>query len=136
MVHAAWKRSKMAALVTAVALGVAVTSAGAGCETGGKEGDRCNPLVLRDECSSGLRCRRLTCALAYCCPAGESAQSGDPNCQGGDGCPSEDEADASADADGSATDAEPLEAEADAPSSDGSDGSVQDANVVDVVDAD
>jgi hypothetical protein len=58
-----------------------------GCDLGGKEGDRCNPLVLRDECNAGLHCRLATCAAAYCCPTDRA--SSDPNCNA-PGCPDND----------------------------------------------
>jgi hypothetical protein len=70
----------------------AIVALGSGCETGGKEGNRCNPLVLQDECHAGLHCRPASCSAAYCCPTDRS--STDPNCNA-EGCP---DADAGADA--------------------------------------
>ena len=61
----------------------------AGCETGGEEGDRCNPLVHRDECDEGLACTAATCTVFYCCPRGGGPTS-EPNCQNLAGCPDED----------------------------------------------
>jgi hypothetical protein len=62
------------------------------CETGGKEGWKCNPLVLQDECSSGLRCTSATCSEAYCCPT--SGSSTDPHCGSNvEGCPDPDAGD-------------------------------------------
>ena len=58
------------------------------CVTGGEEGDRCNPLVHREECDKGLACRASTCSVFYCCPA--SGPSSEPNCQNLVGCPDED----------------------------------------------
>lgn len=63
---------------------------GTGCELGGKEGDRCNPLVLHDECNSSLHCTRATCSEAYCCPVDRS--SSDPHCNAA-GCPDADAGD-------------------------------------------
>jgi hypothetical protein len=68
-------------LVAAVALGSA-------CVTGGEEGDRCNPLVHRDECDEGLVCTASTCSVFYCCPS--SGPSSERNCQNLAGCPDED----------------------------------------------
>lgn len=80
-----------------VAFGIAVTVGAltfGGCETGGKEGDRCNPLVLQDECNSGLHCTLVTCSVAYCCPTNGS--STDPSCANAEGCPDPDAGDAEA----------------------------------------
>lgn len=80
--HSLFKRvCALSALVGAL---VALASA---CETGGKEGDRCNPLVLQDECNGGLHCRPATCSEAYCCPTARS--SADPHCIA-EGCPDPD----------------------------------------------
>jgi hypothetical protein len=67
---------------------VAIVVAGA-CNLGGDEGDRCNPLVLQDECNAGLHCRYATCSQAYCCPTDHA--SAEPNCAGA-GCPDTDAA--------------------------------------------
>jgi hypothetical protein len=61
-----------------------------GCDIGGKAGDRCNPLVLQDECNSGLHCTVATCSEAYCCPTNGS--STDPHCNA-TGCPDTDAGD-------------------------------------------
>ena len=61
-----------------------------GCETGGKEGDRCNALVLQDECNAGLHCKLATCSEAYCCPTNRT--STDPHCNA-EGCPDPDAGD-------------------------------------------
>ena len=66
------------------------------CELGGNEGDRCNPLVERDECQSGLHCKAASCTESYCCPI--NGPSSDPHCNAA-GCPDTDAAaDAGADA--------------------------------------
>jgi hypothetical protein len=57
------------------------------CTMGGNEGDRCNALVLRDECNSGLHCKAADCSASYCCPI--NGPSGDPNCNTA-GCPATD----------------------------------------------
>lgn len=57
------------------------------CVTGGEEGDRCNPLVHRDECDKGLVCRAASCSVSYCCPP--SGPSSEPNCQSLAGCAEE-----------------------------------------------
>jgi hypothetical protein len=93
----------------------AVAVIGNGCETGGKEGDRCNALVEQDECNSGLHCQQVTCDRTYCCPTNGSSR--EPNCNG-DGCPSEDAGDEGGE---SGADAD-LEA-----SDDGGDSSIPDA---------
>lgn len=86
-----------------VAFAAGIASAAYGCDdVGGKEGDRCNPLVLRDECDPGLACKAATCSESYCCPTDRT--SSDPNCNAA-GCP-EEEGDAAADA-GDASDAAP-----------------------------
>ena len=75
-----------------------------GCQTGGNEGDTCNPLVTQDECHSGLQCTQTTCTYAYCCPT--SGSSANQNCNFG-GCPSDDAGDdaASDDTDAATDDA-------------------------------
>jgi hypothetical protein len=84
----------MMRVVRHMAFGTAALAIGA-CDLGGKEGDRCNPLVLRDECNAGLQCRVATCSAAYCCP--KAGTSSDPNCNA-PGCPDNDAgADASSD---------------------------------------
>ena len=83
------RRGSIALLVTVATFAVN------GCETGGKEGDRCNALVEKDECNSGLHCQQVTCDRTYCCPTDRS--STDPNCNG-DGCPSDDAGDEAGDA--------------------------------------
>lgn len=103
------------------ALGFAIAAAAYGCDdVGGKEGDRCNALVLRDECDPGLACKAATCSESYCCP--KDRTSSDPNCNA-PGCPDEDAGDGGADA-GDASDAEPEtgpDATADAPLDTGAD---------------
>ncbi len=65
-------------------LGVAFTLAAVtlGCNEG-QEGDRCNPDLSHNECSSGLTCTAATniCPENYCCPT--SGVSSNPNCQPG-----------------------------------------------------
>jgi hypothetical protein len=73
-------------LVSAI-LGALVCIAGGACTLGGDEGDVCNPLVLRDECNSGLHCKAASCTTSYCCPVDGS--SSDPNCNA-PGCPDTD----------------------------------------------
>lgn len=106
-------RSLLTWLGAGTALLTLFVAVGSGCDTGGDEGDRCNPLVERDECDEGLHCTAATCSESYCCPTDHS--STDPHCNG-EGCPDpdageEDVADANSDA--------PAEASSDA--SDGSD---------------
>ena len=61
---------------------------GSGCD-GGREGERCNPLLSHDECGGGLSCQQpSTCAENYCCPS-PSTSSNDPYCNG-TGCPAPD----------------------------------------------
>lgn len=60
-------------------LGIVVLVGGCKIETGGDEGWVCNPLVLQDECNTGLHCTPASCGgTAYCCPV--SGKSSDPNC--------------------------------------------------------
>jgi hypothetical protein len=76
-------------IVLAMAV-VATLAVGAGCN-GGKEGDRCNPLLFagEDECNSGLTCQQSpTCAEAYCCPT-PLTSSLNPFCNGS-ACPAPD----------------------------------------------
>ena len=72
---------------------------GNGCD-GGREGERCNPLLSHDECDNGLSCQRpSTCAENYCCPEPASSSS-NPFCNGA-ACPAPDGGgDAAAPADG------------------------------------
>jgi hypothetical protein len=70
--------------VLAAAVGALSGVVGNACDMGGNEGERCNPLVLRDECNSGLHCTPASCSEAYCCPVNGS--SNDPHCHGA-GCP-------------------------------------------------
>lgn len=79
--------NKLVRHVFVVGLVAAVVLVGA-CVTGGKEGDRCNPLVHRDECDHGLSCRASTCSVFYCCPP--STLTTEPNCQNLAGCPDTD----------------------------------------------
>ena len=61
---------------------------GLGCD-GGREGDRCNPLLSHSDCNDGLSCQQpATCAESYCCPASSSSSS-NPFCNG-QGCPQTD----------------------------------------------
>jgi hypothetical protein len=76
--------------LTFIPIGLLLLALGNGCDTGGKEGDVCNPLVLRDECNDGLHCRQATCSTAYCCPTARA--STDPNCNA-QGCPDMDAGD-------------------------------------------
>ena len=69
---------------------IALVALGGGCDIGGKAGDICNPLVLQDECNSGLHCTLATCSVAYCCPTNGS--STDPHCNAA-GCPDTDAGD-------------------------------------------
>ena len=63
---------------------------GSACEIGSKEGDKCNALVLQDECNPGLHCKLATCSEAYCCPTNRT--STDPHCNA-EGCPDPDAGD-------------------------------------------
>lgn len=68
----------VAALLVVAASLLAV---GDGCD-GGREGERCNPLLSHDECDKGLSCQRpSTCAENYCCPDPASSSS-NPFCNG------------------------------------------------------
>lgn len=93
-----------------------------GCETGGKEGDRCNALVEQDECHAGLHCQQVTCDRTYCCPLDRT--STDPNCKG-DGCPSADAGEEAGDA----------AQTSDAAGADAGDAGVRDATADDASDA-
>ena len=74
-------------LVVLGGVGAAVLAFAGGCETGGNKGDRCNPLVQRDECDNGLHCQAATCSESYCCPT--HGASTDPHCHA-EGCPDPD----------------------------------------------
>jgi hypothetical protein len=105
---ASTRRSSLFGICAACALVTVLVALGGGCETGGEEGDRCNALVLQDECNAGLHCTLATCSVAYCCPRDRS--STDPNCNGA-GCPDEtdaggDESATDAPAEGSSADAD------------------------------
>jgi hypothetical protein len=69
------------------ALGAAIVIIGAGClppdAGGGKEGDRCNPLLSHDECGgTTLACTQPPfCPENYCCPV--NGASSNPFCQTG-----------------------------------------------------
>jgi hypothetical protein len=105
----------LARLAALSALGALLVASTNGCDdTGGKEGDRCNPLVLHDECNDGLHCTQATCSEAYCCPTGRS--SSDPHCNNQAGCPDTDGGD-----EAGADSASPAEAGVDA-HSDGANG--------------
>ncbi len=66
-----------------VALALAMLVAN-GCD-GGREGERCNPLLSHDDCNGGLVCTQpATCAESYCCPANGSSTN--PFCNGS-ACP-------------------------------------------------
>ncbi len=80
--------TRLCAVVT-IAIIAMLLGLGTGCESGTKEGERCNPLVLQDECKAGLHCKPATCSEAYCCPTDRS--STDPNCNA-KGCPDETDA--------------------------------------------
>jgi len=114
---------RVLALMASVATLVFVGDA---CKPGGKEGDACNPLVLREEenCNSGLTCKPATCSTSYCCP--KTGTSSDPNCNA-EGCPDPDAgADSAADAGDAAEDVTdgglPVEAATDDASTDAGDG--------------
>ncbi len=97
-------------------VGVALVALAGGCETGGNEGDRCNPLVQQDECDNGLHCQAATCSESFCCPTNRT--STDPNCNAA-GCPETDAGDDGA-SEGGPDAAADVELEAGA--SDGGDG--------------
>jgi len=98
------RRTALATLFAVSAVLVALVAVVSGaCTLGGNEGDVCNPLVLRDECNSGLHCKAASCTISYCCPV--NGQSGDPNCSA-PGCPDADGGDeGGADADAGSADA-------------------------------
>jgi hypothetical protein len=77
-------QSLVAGLVALGAVSVALVMLGGGCDTGGNEGDRCNPLVQQDECDDGLHCQAATCSESYCCPTERT--SADPRCSAAVGC--------------------------------------------------
>jgi hypothetical protein len=77
---------RLGVLSAVVAILIAIAAA---CEIGGDEGDKCNPLVLQDECKSGLHCKAATCSESYCCPTDRA--STDPHCSA-EGCPNTDAA--------------------------------------------
>lgn len=117
-------KSKLSLVLRAgmlAALAFAIAAAAYGCDdVGGKEGDRCNALVLRDECDPGLACKAATCSESYCCP--KDRTSSDPNCNA-PGCPDEDAGDGGDEA-ADASDAAPdtgADASADAPLDTGTD---------------
>ena len=102
-------QSLFSGLVALGAVGLALVTLGGGCDTGGNEGDRCNPLVQRDECDDGLHCQAATCSESYCCPTNRT--SSDPVCNAA-GCPDPDAGEGGDDGGSDAT-----EAGADAPDS-------------------
>lgn len=79
-------RSGIAKYVGTALLAAGVLLAlGDGCD-GGREGERCNPLLSHDECGKGLSCQQpATCAESYCCPQ-DPATSVSAFCNGA-GCP-------------------------------------------------
>jgi hypothetical protein len=81
-----------AGLVAAIA--TLVNTIGPACKPGGDEGFKCNPLVFRDECNAGLRCKAFDCAESFCCPI--EGTSADPHCNG-QGCADLDAGDAGED---------------------------------------
>jgi hypothetical protein len=86
--------SRNAAALIFVAAGL--LALGDGCD-GGREGDRCNPLLSHDECGNGLSCQQpSTCAENYCCPSPASASS-NPYCNGAACPPADGGSDAAAD---------------------------------------
>ena len=108
----------------AAAVVAALVAIGGGCELLGKEGDRCNALVQRDECNAGLHCKLATCSEAYCCPTDRT--SSDPNCNT-DGCPAETDAgDEGGDAAEAGTDSSTSDSATDAPADSEPDASVND----------
>ena len=73
-----WSRYRtMARVVSLLSVVAGTVLLANGCETGGKEGDRCNALVEQDECRAGLHCTQVTCDRTYCCPTDRT--STDPN---------------------------------------------------------
>ena len=111
--------SLITGLVVLGAVGVALVAVAAGCDTGGNEGDRCNPLVQQDECDNGLHCQAATCSESYCCPTNRT--STDPHCNAV-GCPDTDAGEAGATEGGSETGADAAaDVEPEAAASDGGD---------------
>lgn len=76
----------------ALALTLVLALAG-GCDEQGAEGDRCNPYLSHNDCSSGLICAGYPpstvvipyCQENYCCPVDSSGNvtGTNPNCQPG-----------------------------------------------------
>jgi hypothetical protein len=67
--------------IALVLIGAGLTASIPGCDVG-NEGDRCNPNLSHDECSSGLACQQpVDCPESYCCPA--VGNSSNPFCQPG-----------------------------------------------------
>ncbi|MDP9149129.1 MAG: hypothetical protein M3O36_04190 [Myxococcota bacterium] len=99
-------------LGSALLLLAGLTVTETGCD-GGREGDRCNPVLTHNDCNDGLVCGQpATCAEAYCCPVNASSSS-NPYCNG-QACPQPDTGAPSPDTgapgdDGSAESATPVE---------------------------
>ena len=81
-------RSSLVRVFVLLAFGGAVAVA---CTIGGEEGDRCNPLVERDECQGSNHCTAFSCTESYCCPTDH--KSSDPHCNATNACPDEDAGD-------------------------------------------
>jgi hypothetical protein len=104
------RHSLLGGLFTLTAVAAALAVLAGACDTGGAEGDRCNPLVQQDECDNGLHCTAATCSESYCCRI--DGTSSDPHCHA-EGCPDPDAGAAEAGSD-AAEDAAPEAAAPDA----------------------
>ncbi len=89
--------------LAAVAIAATAIAAFSACDLGGEEGDRCNSLIVKDECNDGLHCTAVTCSESYCCPT--SGASTEPVCQAPVGCPDVDAGDDDGGDDDGGTDA-------------------------------
>ena len=82
------KRSMTTKTIFALFLfAMALATAANACD-GGREGERCNPLLSNNECGSGLTCQQpanaalgTVCPENYCCP-GSATRSSSPYCNG------------------------------------------------------
>ena len=82
------RQSRVARVAACFVVVAGLLTLGSGCD-GGREGERCNPLLSHDECGGGLSCQQpSTCAESYCCPR-MSTSSDSPYCNG-TGCPAPD----------------------------------------------
>jgi hypothetical protein len=74
------RSSQVNLAVNPITLLIAFTLGGVlfGACDGGNEGDRCNPDLSHDDCSSGLTCQTpSTCVENVCCPKDPSTSKND-----------------------------------------------------------